>query len=30
MHFKKMNIETKEFWQSTPVYQHYPHEKGRN
>ncbi len=25
-----MDIETKEFWQSTPVYQHYPDEKGRN
>lgn len=25
-----MNIDTKEFWQSTPVYQLYPDEIGRN
>ena len=25
-----MNINTKEYWQSTPVYQLYPNEKGRN
>jgi len=25
-----MNVDTKEFWQSTPAYQLYPEEKGRN
>jgi serine/threonine protein phosphatase 1 len=25
-----MNVETKEFWQSDPVYTLYPNEKGRN
>lgn len=25
-----MDVDSKEIWQSTPVYQHYPDEKGRN
>lgn len=25
-----LNVETKQFWQSNPVFTHYPNEKGRN